>query len=107
MRTLVCALRAPSPPRSGDDLRCWQTVNVLAEYCETGLFALAGPSSPDQNPAAVWQVASRPPAQNGNQDLSWMTRAGGLPSDAGRKLSSWNTCGCIRMKPWLAPPARD
>jgi glycosyltransferase involved in cell wall biosynthesis len=81
MKALVCSLNAPWPPMSGRDLRCWQSLNLLREWAEAGLFALGGSlRSPPEIKAALWRVAGSP-AEPPDQ-TNWMKREAGLPSDA-------------------------
>ncbi len=81
MKALVCSVNPPWPPLSGKDLRCWQSLNLLREWGDVGLFALGGNAQPPPEfKAAVWRIArsaSKPLHQSG-----WMTREAGLPSDA-------------------------
>jgi glycosyltransferase involved in cell wall biosynthesis len=81
MKALVCCVQAPWPPMSGADLRCWQTLQLLRECAQVGLFALAGNAqSPPGLKMAVWCVSSS--AEKPLDQAGWMKRDGGLPSDA-------------------------
>ncbi len=82
-RVLVCAVKAPWPPIGGADLRCWQTLQILAGLADVALFALAGPSQPPPGSAfAVWRVAGQSVLALETGDPSWVARPNGLPSDA-------------------------
>ncbi len=80
MKVLVCCLKAPWPPSSGVDLRCWQTWNLVQPRAQAGLFALTGNAEPPPGVAAAeWRVtgsAAKPLDQK-----EWLRSATGVPSD--------------------------
>jgi glycosyltransferase involved in cell wall biosynthesis len=81
MKALVCSVNAPWPPMSGVDLRTWQILNLLEDWAQVGLFALAGErSAPLGIRAAPWCVTGS--AGEPFDQASWLRREAGLPSDA-------------------------
>jgi polysaccharide biosynthesis protein PslH len=80
MKVLMCSVRAPWPPTGGVDLRGWQILNLLQDWAQVGLFALAGEgSAPPGFDQAWWRVTG-----SGAQPLDragWLRQEALLPSD--------------------------